>query len=77
MLDLGAARELVPHLAGALHEVLVLHLHEPALFQARQSASLRSLLLRISLGRLVFLDNLHHGLVLERTFPELGRLVVR
>lgn len=47
LVDLGAAGELVPHLAGALHEILILHLLEPPLSQ-------RALVIRVD-GALLYL----------------------
>ena len=74
VLDLSAACKLVPHLAGALHEVLILDLLEPPLVEIGQPTALITLLLRISFGRPLVLDDLEHGHVLDRPLPKLGLL---
>ena len=75
LLDLCSACELVPHLTGTLHEVLILHLLQPALIQVCQLAALVALLLRISFSRGLIFYNLKHSLVLNCAFAKLWLLV--
>ena len=75
VLDLCSACELVPHLTGTLHEVLVLHLLQPALIQVRKLAALVALLLRISFSWGLIFYNLKHCLVLNCAFAKLWLLV--
>ena len=46
--DLCTSGELVPHIAGTLHKVLILNLFEPTIIKISVLANFRSLLLRIN-----------------------------
>lgn len=76
LFDLRTTSELVPHLAGTLHEVFVFHLLEPALVEVRQLAALGALL-TICIGciRFRFLHYLLHSNMLNCAFTKLRWLL--
>ena len=76
LVDLGAAGELVPHFAGALHEILILHLLEPPLAQSalviRVDGALLYLII-VDFQLFLLLEHLFNCGHLNSVFAELGR----